>query len=74
LIIRWTTSLILLSVLFTPQQAVHAQTKPKRLELGQAPESILWVGNSFFYYNSMHNHFGASFLRPVRDLSYVALL
>jgi hypothetical protein len=59
LIIRWTTSLILLLALLIPQQAVHAQTKPKRLELGQAPESILWVGNSFFYYNnSMHNHFG----------------
>lgn len=39
-----------------------AQTKPTRAELAgepAAPESILWVGNSFFYYNnSMHNHFG----------------
>ena len=49
LIIRWTISLILLLALLTPQQGVHAQTKPKRLELGQAPESVLWVGNSFFY-------------------------
>jgi hypothetical protein len=37
----------------------HAQTKPKRAELAGAPESVLWIGNSFFYYNnSMHNHFG----------------
>jgi hypothetical protein len=58
-IIRWATSLLLLLALLTPRQAVHAQTKPKRVELGQAPESVLWVGNSFFYYNnSMHNHFG----------------
>jgi hypothetical protein len=39
-----------------------AQTKPTRVELSgepAAPESLLWVGNSFFYYNnSMHNHFG----------------
>lgn len=35
-----------------------AQTKPKRTDVGgAAPASILWVGNSFFYYNnSMHNH------------------
>jgi hypothetical protein len=36
-----------------------AQTKPQRTDLGGAPESILWMGNSFFYYNnSMHGHFG----------------
>jgi hypothetical protein len=37
-----------------------AQSKPARTDLGAAPpRSILWVGNSFFYYNnSMHNHFG----------------
>lgn len=35
-----------------------AQTKPKRTDIGGAPpKSILWVGNSFFYYNnSMHNY------------------
>ncbi len=38
-----------------------AQTKPTRAELGgEPPRSIMWVGNSFFYYNnSMHNHLGA---------------
>ena len=37
----------------------HAQTTLNRMEAAPAPESILWVGNSFFYYNnSMHGHFG----------------
>jgi len=41
--------------------AVLAQTQPKRNTVGPDPvSSILWVGNSFFYYNnSMHNQFGA---------------
>lgn len=51
-----TFTLALLAVL---QPSVLAQTRPQRTDIGQAPESILWVGNSFFYYNnSMHNHFG----------------
>jgi hypothetical protein len=59
LIIRLATTAVLALALVAPQQALHAQTKPKRLDPGPAPESILWVGNSFFYYNnSMHNHFG----------------
>ena len=35
-----------------------AETKPRRTDVGGAtPNSILWVGNSFFYYNnSMHSH------------------
>ncbi len=35
-----------------------AQTKPKRTDIGgEPPNSILYVGNSFFYYNnSIHNH------------------
>lgn len=39
---------------------VSAQTKPKLLESGAAnPASVLYIGNSFFYYNnSMHNHVG----------------
>lgn len=39
---------------------LFAQTKPKRTQLdGSPPGSILWVGNSFFYYNnSMHGHVG----------------
>lgn len=39
--------------------AAGAQILPKRTDPGPRPESILWVGNSFFYYNnSMHGHFG----------------
>jgi hypothetical protein len=58
-ITRWALSFVVLLALLVFQPAVHAQTKPKRLELGHTPESVLWVGNSFFYYNnSMHNHFG----------------
>ena len=36
-----------------------AQVKPQRTTVGgEPPQSILWVGNSFFYYNnSMHNYF-----------------
>ena len=34
-----------------------AETRPKRTDVGAVPTSILWVGNSFFYYNnSLHNH------------------
>src|SRR5262245_4837054 len=35
------------------------QPQPQRISTAGAAESILWIGNSFFYYNdSMHNHFG----------------
>jgi len=58
-IIRWATAAALMLGLFAPQQALHAQSKPKRTDPGEAPQSVLWVGNSFFYYNnSMHGHFG----------------
>ncbi len=59
LIVRRATTAALLLVLLSLQQTLHAQTKPKRSDLGQSPQSVLWVGNSFFYYNnSMHTHFG----------------
>lgn len=40
--------------------AANAQTRPKLLDAGVAdPASVLYVGNSFFYYNnSLHNHVG----------------
>src|SRR5215203_5616504 len=58
-VIRRAMSLALVSMLLTAQQPLHAQTKPTRVDPGPTPESILWIGNSFFYYNnSMHNHFG----------------
>jgi len=41
-----------LTSLFAP-----AQTAPKVTDPGERPASILWVGNSFFYFNnSMHDH------------------
>ena len=49
-------SLLLALALSNP---LHAQTKPKRSALdGAPPKSILWVGNSLFFYNNgIHNYF-----------------
>jgi hypothetical protein len=51
----------MLSLLVACTCAVSAQTLPARTTLGgDAANSFLWVGNSFFYYNnSMHNHVGS---------------
>ncbi|HTR83422.1 MAG TPA: hypothetical protein VMI56_03015 [Reyranella sp.] len=39
--------------------AASAQTKPKVTELGETPSSILYIGNSFFYFNNgMGGHVG----------------
>jgi len=40
-------------------EGAAAQTKPARTDVGaDAGTSLLWVGNSFFYYNnSMHGHY-----------------
>jgi hypothetical protein len=53
---RSALAVVLLAVL---SAAALAQTKPARTDAGSlAPESILWVGNSFFYYNnSLHGHY-----------------
>jgi hypothetical protein len=60
--VRGAALIVLGVVLLALQACATAQTgatRPTRVEIGAAPESILWVGNSFFYYNdSMHNHFG----------------
>ena len=54
---RLATFAALLALLLA-HPALHAQTAPKRMDVAP-PESILWIGNSFFYYNnSMHGHFG----------------
>ena len=56
---RYAMVLTCLITLLSPLQAASADIKPKKTDLGEAPESVLWVGNSFFYYNnSMHGHFG----------------
>lgn len=50
---------LLAASLLLAQPAAQAQTLPKRSDLGATPEALLWVGNSFFYYNnSMHGHLG----------------
>lgn len=53
-------ALLSLFFLISLSNVVLAQTKPKRTDVGgEPPRSILWVGNSFFYYNnSMHNYVG----------------
>jgi len=43
----------------TAPTAPAATAQPARLDPNARPESMMWVGNSFFYYNnSMHGHFG----------------
>jgi hypothetical protein len=38
---------------------LQAQTKPKLRDAGMVPASVLYIGNSFFYYNnSLHNYVG----------------
>ena len=57
-IFRWTRNAAIVIALLVAG-AAGAQTRPKHVDPGAAPQSVLWVGNSFFYYNnSMHNHFG----------------
>lgn len=48
--IRRATTLALLLALLAAPAALWAQTKPRRVEIGQKPESILWVGNSFWVF------------------------
>ena len=53
--------LVLLALLASAASTSIAfgQAAPKRTDPGARPEAMLWVGNSFFYYNnSMHGHFG----------------
>lgn len=52
-------SVLALAVLALTPFAAGAQTKPKLASSGvENPASMIWIGNSFFYYNnSMHGHF-----------------
>lgn len=48
-----------LAALFVASPSLAQTTKPKVTDLGGAPESIIWIGNSFFYYNNgMGGHVG----------------
>lgn len=56
---RWSAAAVFVLALATACGSMPAQPPVAPMERNAAPESILWVGNSFFYYNdSMHNHFG----------------
>jgi hypothetical protein len=56
---RKTISLFCLLGLAWLSADLAAQTRPTRTDAGAEPiRSLLWVGNSFFYYNnSMHGHY-----------------
>ncbi len=50
-------ALRLAALLLLLPAAACAQLRPSRVEPGNQPRALLWVGNSFFYYNnSMHGH------------------
>jgi len=57
--LRKATALVCLLSLASLCTSFAAQPKPARTDAGPEPvRSILWVGNSFFYYNnSMHGHY-----------------
>jgi hypothetical protein len=59
-LIRRSAVLLGLLYLITLSGTVAAQTRPTRTDVGAPVSSMLWVGNSFFYYNnSMHGHYEA---------------
>ena len=60
-LLRRALSVLCLLALLSAHVDASAQARPSRTEVGVEPvTSILWVGNSFFYYNnSMHGHYGA---------------
>jgi hypothetical protein len=58
--IHQSATLLGLLFLITLSGSVAAQTRPARTDVGAPVTSMLWVGNSFFYYNnSMHGHYEA---------------
>jgi len=56
---RRLAALLCLPLLLSLAACATAQTRPMRSDVGaDAGSAILWVGNSFFYYNnSMHGHY-----------------
>jgi hypothetical protein len=48
---------LLAAILALSFTAANAEVKPKVDKLDEAPKTVLYIGNSFFYYNnSLHNH------------------
>ena len=56
---RRLAALLCLPLLLSLAACAMAQTQPIRRDVGgDSGRAILWVGNSFFYYNnSMHGHY-----------------
>jgi len=53
--------------------AAWAQTKPAVKDVGGAPASVIYIGNSFFYYNnSMHGHIAQMVREGMKDHKYRA--
>jgi hypothetical protein len=57
--VRTALSICAMAFALLAAPCAQAQTKPSRTDAGPEPvRSLLWVGNSFFYYNnSMHGHY-----------------
>src|ERR1043166_1001924 len=57
-------AVVSLIVLLSLSSNLQAQTKLKRTDIGGwPPKSILWVGNSFFYYNNGMSNYLSNLLR-----------
>ena len=56
---RRVVTLLFLPALLALSTHAAAQTRPARVDVGaDGGSAILWVGNSFFYYNnSLHGHY-----------------
>lgn len=56
--VRWIRSALAgVAVILCASVAANAQIKPKVIKLDEVPKAVLYIGNSFFYYNnSLHNH------------------
>ena len=53
---RW-IGIAIASAIALCANAANAEVKPKVHKLDEVPKTVLFIGNSFFYYNnSMHNH------------------
>lgn len=56
--VKWTQSLLAGAIMvLCAGAAADAQIRPKVVKLNDVPKNVLFVGNSYFYYNnSLHNH------------------
>jgi hypothetical protein len=55
----WLACCLPLLTVLPAQPLPTSHPRPVAGDVSAVPSSILWVGNSFFYYNnSLHNHFG----------------